>query len=49
MGGVKRIIKCSVQKQIGCGDERLFSANVCLNVSVIKHKEKKHRNKKVLL
>lgn len=47
MGDVMRIIH-SVQKQIGCRDERLFSVRgyVCLNESVIKKRKKENKDKK---
>lgn len=52
MVDVKKIKLCSVQKQIGSGDERLFSVRryVCLDKSVIKKikrkKERKHKHEK---
>lgn len=45
MGDVERIMH-SVQKQIGCRDERLFSVRgyVCLNESVTTKKKKEKEN-----
>lgn len=47
MVDVKRVKLCLVQKQIGSGDERLFSVRgyVCLDKSVIKKERKKKENK----